>query len=204
MIAIIDYGMGNVRSVSKALEHLGFKAVLTKDPAIISNASSIIVPGVGAFADCIKNLNKYNLIPAIKDFILSGKPYLGLCLGMHILLDESEEAPGVPGLNLIHGKVKKFSPGLKIPHMGWNKINIQENNNPIFKNIPNETYAYFVHSYYVEPQHKDVIATTTDYGITFCSSIRKDNIYATQFHPEKSQTRGLEMLKNFGDLTKTS
>jgi len=198
MITIVDYGMGNLRSVSKAFEKIGADVTVTNAKEKIKSASALVVPGVGAFGDCIKNLDKTGLLDEIKNFIKSGKPYLGLCLGMQILLESSEEAPGISGLGLITGTVKKFSPklGLKIPHMGWNRIKIKSKN-ILFENIQDDAYVYFVHSYYVEPKDKSFITTETDYGISFCSSIGKDNIWATQFHPEKSQTIGLQILKNF-------
>jgi len=204
MIAILDYDMGNLRSVSKALEHVGSEVLVTNNPKDLKNASALVVPGVGAFGDCVKTLTNCRLIDAIKDFIASGRPYLGLCLGMQILLEASEEAPGINGLGIIKGKVKRFSTQmeLKIPHMGWNKIKVitPHSRDTLFQSIPNNSYMYFVHSYYADPEDKSVIGTETDYGITFCSAICKDNIFATQFHPEKSQHLGLQILKNFGGL----
>lgn len=188
MIAIADYGMGNLRSVSKAFEHIGQKVSITNSPEKILDSDALVVPGVGAFGDCINNLNKLGLLDVIKKIIASGRPYLGICLGMQILFDSSEEAPRVQGLGIFSGTVKKFpdSLGLKIPHMGWNTVN--------------GSYMYFVHSYYVDPADKSIIAGETDYGITFCSMIQKDNIWATQFHPEKSQRLGLQFLQNFAKL----
>lgn len=201
MIAIANYGMGNLRSVSKAFEHIGATVFITNSPEEILKSNALIVPGVGAFGDCIQNLNKLGLLDAIKKFISAGKPYLGLCLGMQILFDESEEAPGVKGLGIFSGTVKKFSSslGLKIPHMGWNQIKIK---NDFFPGVPDNSYMYFVHSYYAEPLDKSIIACETEYGIKFCSAIRKDNIFATQFHPEKSQELGLKILLNFSKLCK--
>jgi glutamine amidotransferase len=221
MITIVDYGMGNLRSVSKAFEHIGADVTVTNAKEKIRSASALVVPGVGAFGDCIKNLNQAGLLDEIKNFIKSGKPYLGLCLGMQILFESSEEAPGVPGLGIIAGTVKKFSSslGLKIPHMGWNQIKVKsdpprrsetspewsgkpKSKSILSENIPDDAYVYFVHSYYVEPKDRSVIAAETDYGISFCSSVAKDNIWATQFHPEKSQKTGLQILKNYANYTR--
>lgn len=190
MIAIVDYGMGNLRSVSKAFQHIGAEVSVTNSADEILKADALVIPGVGAFGDCIKNLNKLGLISAIKNFFSSGRPYLGLCLGMQILLEASEEAKGVPGLGIFQGAVKRFpeSLGLKIPHMGWNTV------------APDNNYMYFVHSYYVDPKDKSIVAGETEYGIRFCSIIKKDNIWATQFHPEKSQKKGLEFLNKFIEL----
>lgn len=185
MITIADYGMGNLRSVSKAFEHIGQEISITNSPKDILDSEALVVPGVGAFGDCINNLKTLGILDVIKKFIASGKPYLGICLGMQILFNSSEEAPRVRGLGIFSGTVKKFpdSLGLKIPHMGWNTVN--------------NSYMYFVHSYYVDPLDKSIIAGETEYGIRFCSMIKKDNIWATQFHPEKSQKLGLEFLQNF-------
>lgn len=205
MIAIIDYGMGNIRSVQKGFEKTGFKAEIVQDPAAVQKASAVVLPGVGAFKDCMKNLTELRLIDPIIKHIRDGKPYLGICLGMQILLTESDEFGKTPGLNLIPGKVVRFHfeqpdqdpSGLhKIPHMGWNTIR-KIRNPPILKEVSDQTYLYFVHSYYVVPDDPDVIATTTHYGMDFTSMIWKENIFATQFHPEKSQETGLSILKQF-------
>lgn len=214
MIAIADYGMGNIRSVQKAFEHAQANAIVTHSPDEILKSDALVVPGVGAFGDCIKNLDKLKLIETIKKFISSGRPYLGICLGMQILFESSEEAPWIPGLCIFRGTIKKFpeSAGLKIPHMGWNVIKIKRPvktgapkskiKNTLLENIPNESYFYFVHSYYAEPEDKSIIAAETEYGIKFCSMLWKDNIWATQFHPEKSQNLGLQIIKNFIGLCK--
>lgn len=205
MIAIIDYGMGNLRSVEKGFERVGCKVVVTNDPQTIKNADSIVLPGVGAFRDAMNNLENLGLIEPILEFIDSKKPYLGICLGLHLLFTESEEFGRTKGLDIIKGKVRKFEdPSLKIPHMGWNqvKFKIQSEKCKIIKDIPDTAYFYFVHSYYVEPEDKNIIVATTDYGIEFPSLIWKDNIYATQFHPEKSQKVGLALLKAFGEISK--
>lgn len=200
MITIIDYGMGNLRSVEKAFEHLNVAAEITRSPQKILDAQKIVLPGVGAFKDCMKNLEELKLIEPILASIKSGKPYLGICLGMQILLSESEEFGNHKGLNVIPGKVVRFphSPELKVPHIGWNQIKkVGANNHSLLQDISDNSYVYFVHSYYVAPKDKKVIATTTDYGVEFCSSINKDNIFATQFHPEKSQEVGLKILEAF-------
>lgn len=211
MIAIVNYGMGNLRSVHKALEHVGLSATITSSAAEIKNASALIVPGVGAFGDCINNLKNYGLLTVLKEFLTTNKPYLGICLGMQVLFEESEEAPGIKGLGVLSGTVKKFPPGLKIPHMGWNQIRLRAklatDHRPeinLLHNITDNSYMYFVHSYYSAPAKEKVIAAETDYGITFCSMANKDNLWACQFHPEKSQQLGLQILKNFKDLCSSS
>ena len=213
MIAIIDYGMGNLRSVQKAVEKLGFAAEVTRSGAEIADADGVILPGVGAFKDCMENLDHYNLIQPVLKTISSGKPFLGICLGLQLLFTESQEFGHFPGLDVIKGSVVPFSHRLKdpddeksflkIPHMGWNVIH-KNGSPPLLENIADESYFYFVHSYYVVPEDPAVIATTTDYGIDFVSSIYRDNIFATQFHPEKSQLQGLEILKAFGKMVMTS
>jgi len=199
MIAIIDYGMGNLRSVSKAFEAVGHQAMITRDAATIQNASHVVLPGVGAFGDCMANLNQYGLSPPIKAAIRSGKPFLGICLGFQLLFTESEEFGMHEGLDIFPGKVRAFSKGqaFKVPHIGWNQVNIQSYC-PLFKGIADGSHCYFVHSFFVEPHDKQITATTTTYGIPFTSSIWKDNVVACQFHPEKSQGVGLQLIKNFG------
>ena len=203
MIAVIDYGMGNLRSVEKALQVAGARTKVTSDPKDLKKAEKIVFPGVGSFGDAMRELKKLGLIAPLKDAIAEGKPFLGLCLGLQLLFEKSEEAPGVKGLGVLKGEVKRFRlKGLKVPHMGWNTIGHQVTRSPgpqarILKGIPNDAYMYFVHSYYAKPADKKVILTTTDYGIKFASGICKDNVYALQFHPEKSQALGLKILKNF-------
>ena len=204
MIAVIDYGMGNLRSVQKALEKTGHAALVTSSPQAIRDAYALVLPGVGAFRDCIRNLEELNLIDPIVQSVQSGKPFLGICLGLQVLFTESGEFGTTPGLNLIPGRVVRFAqrdtPGaerLKIPHMGWNTISLR-GEAPVFRGIKDGSFFYFVHSYYVVPEDTAVIAATTGYGIEFTSSIQKDNIFACQFHPEKSQEVGLRLLKNFG------
>ena len=200
MIAIIDYGMGNLRSVTNALARLGANAVVTRDKSTIEKSGAIILPGVGAFGKCIENLEKYELLSFIKETILSGKQYFGICLGMQVLFESSEEAPGVAGMGIIKGTVPRFTAGLKVPHMGWNSIEIVKTSK-ILQGIGNGEYFYFVHSYYCRPIEEGVVATRTEYGSNFVSSIEKENIFACQFHPEKSQSIGLKLLQNFINLT---
>jgi len=206
MIAVVDYGMGNLRSAQKALEKIGLEAVVTSDPGIIEKADGVVLPGVGAFKACMENLKSYGLVDAVKGSIKKGKPFLGICVGMQLLFSECEEFGRSYGLDIIKGRVirfpeKKDGLRLKIPHMGWNQLQFR-NNSPLFKGVEENSFVYFVHSYYPVPEDGKVIASTTDYGVTFTSSIWKDNIFATQFHPEKSQTIGLEILKNFGEMVK--
>lgn len=201
MIAIIDYGMGNLRSVQKGFERVGCEAVITRDPKAIADAHKIVLPGVGAFRDCMQNLEQLGLIEPVLRGIQSGKPFLGICLGLQILFTESEEFGTSRGLDIIKGRVVRFrinDPGLKIPHMGWNSISIKRRA-PIFSDTPDGSYVYFVHSYHVVPDDPNVIATITDYGMEFVSSIWKENIIGVQFHPEKSQAIGLSILKRFGE-----
>lgn len=199
MIAIIDYGMGNLRSVSKAFEAVGHTAVVTRDVSVISNASHVVLPGVGAFGDCMANLQQYGLVESVRAAVQSGKPFLGICLGLQLLFTESEEFGLHQGLGLIPGRVRRFAldPSLKVPHMGWNQATV-ERPCPVFAGIPDGANWYFVHSYYIDPEDRRIAATTTTYGIPFVSSIWKDNVVACQFHPEKSQTVGLQLIKNFG------
>jgi glutamine amidotransferase len=203
MIAIIDYGMGNLRSVQKGFERMGREAVVTRDPRAILDAGKVVLPGVGAFPDCMRNLEEYGLIDAVQKSIASGKPFLGICLGLQLLFTESEEFGISKGLDIIKGRVIRFKGAefkdLKIPHMGWNSASIKRRP-PAFADVPDNNYFYFVHSFHVVPEDKGVIATTTNYGIDFISSIWKDNIFAVQFHPEKSQALGLSILKRFGEM----
>lgn len=198
-VAIIDYGMGNIHSVQNALQASGAKTVVTSKPPEIKKADKLVLPGVGAFADAMKELEKQGLVPALKEAIKDKKPFLGICLGMQLLFDSSEEAKGVKGLGVLKGAVKRFpeKPGLKIPHMGWNQLLIKNGNCPLLKGITESEYVYFCHSYYPENRDKDATAAATGYGLDFSSVIWKDNIYGAQFHPEKSQETGLKMLKNF-------
>ncbi len=200
MIAIVDYGMGNLRSVEKGFLKVGIDVAVTNKPEIIEKADGIVLPGVGAFKDCMRELSNLRLTDAIVNAIRNGKPYLGICLGLQVLFSESEEFGRCRGLDIFRGKVIRFSDSnLKIPHMGWNEIKIKKNN-PLLDGILDKSYLYFVHSFYVMPEDDSIISTTTDYGIDFTSMICKDNVFATQFHPEKSQRVGLTILKNFGKV----
>jgi glutamine amidotransferase len=197
-IVIIDYGMGNLRNVQKGFEKIGFEATLTRNKKEIGKASGIVLPGVGAFKDCMENLEKYGLIDPLLRSIEKGKPYLGICLGLQILFSKSEEFGSHKGLDLIKGNVVKFKPDPehKVPHMGWNTIE-KEREVPMLQEVESGAFFYFVHSYYVVPEEAQVISTFTTYGNPFVSSISKENLFATQFHPEKSQQKGLRLLENF-------
>ncbi len=199
MIAVVDYRRGNLRSVQKALERMGGNAVVTGDPTVIKDAKAVVLPGVGAFGDCLRNLEELKLVNPVLDSIESGKPFLGICLGLQLLFEESEEFGRTPGLGVIKGKVVRFRDmnGLKIPHMGWNSIE-KAKPNPLLEGVNDGSYFYFVHSYYVVPDEEEVVATRTTYGpVTFVSMIQKGNLWASQFHPEKSQKVGLKVFKNF-------
>jgi len=197
-IVIVDYGMGNLRNVQKAFEKIGFEARLTRNKNDIGRASAIVLPGVGAFKDCMENLEKYGLVEILLRSIEKGKPYLGICLGLQVLFSESKEFGSHKGLDLIQGKVVRFvpDPEHKVPHMGWNTIE-KEKEGPMLQGIESGDFFYFVHSYYVIPDETQWIASFTTYGKPFVSSIWKENLFATQFHPEKSQQKGLRILENF-------
>ena len=197
MIAIVDYGMGNLRSVEKGFQKVGVAAKVTSSPQVIDNAEAVVLPGVGAFRDCIRNLTDLSLTDPIVRSIRKGKPYLGICLGLQVLFSESEEFGTCKGLDVFRGKVIRFGTGMKVPHMGWNTVTLT-NRPPVFNGIEDNAYFYFVHSYYVVPEDNSVIAGTTDYNGSFTSMIWKDNVVATQFHPEKSQGLGLRILEGFG------
>ncbi|MFA5093086.1 MAG: imidazole glycerol phosphate synthase subunit HisH [Candidatus Omnitrophota bacterium] len=201
-IAIIDYGMGNIHSVAKAIALFGAQSVITNNKSEISSCDKIVLPGVGAFDDAILELEKQDLISLIKDQIKQQKPFLGICLGMQLLLEGSQEAKASGGLGIFSGEVVKFSheKGLKIPHMGWNDLKVVSENCPLLNGVAKDSQVYFCHSYYPEPIDKTVIAATTDYGLTFASVLWKDNVYGAQFHPEKSQGIGLKIIKNFVQL----
>jgi len=198
-IAIIDYGMGNLRSVQKGLERVGFPAEVTRDASRIEAASGVVLPGVGAFGACMDNLRAYGLADSVRRVINRGTPFLGICLGMQLLFEESEEFGPVRGLGIFPGQVVRFRDhaGLQVPHMGWNQI-AKRQNPPHLNGIDDGAFVYFVHSYYVVPADPTLTATTTDYGIEFTSAIARDNVFATQYHPEKSQAVGLKILRNFG------
>jgi len=206
LIAIIDYGMGNLRSVQKGFEAVGAEAIITSDSKKILSAKSVVLPGVGAFKECMANLEKLDLIDTVCQSAKSGKPFLGICLGLQLLFNQAEEFGHVDGLGILPGKVVGFKSvrsdahdSLKIPHMGWNSVKVLPGN-PLFDSVADESYFYFVHSYYVVPQDPAIVATTTFYGIDFTSGVQHENIYAFQFHPEKSQRLGLTILKNFSNL----
>jgi glutamine amidotransferase len=201
MLLIIDYQMGNLRSVQKGFEKVGRAATIASDPAALQAADKIVLPGVGAFPDAIAELRRRNLVEPIREAIAAGKPFLGICLGLQLLFDVGYEGGRHEGLGILRGEVARFDlpAEYKVPHMGWNRLNMRRRP-PILDGLEEGVFAYFVHSYYVVPQDRDVIATETDYGGSFCSMVWRDNIYATQFHPEKSQSDGLRILKNFAEL----
>lgn len=201
MTAIIDYGAGNLQSVKKALDYIGAESIITDDPETIKKCDRILLPGVGSFGDAIKSMQDKGLVEIIKQEALSGKPFLGICLGLQLLFEESEESPEVKGLGIFKGKIKKFPAdmGLKIPHIGWNSLEIKQKDK-LFKDIPENSYVYFVHSYYLCAENDDEVATVTNYGIDFHSAVGKNNIFATQFHPEKSGEIGLQILRNFASM----
>ncbi|MEM1107469.1 MAG: imidazole glycerol phosphate synthase subunit HisH [Planctomycetota bacterium] len=210
MIGILDYGLGNLRSVQKAFNQIGgTRSVVVNDPQEIAGCEKVILPGVGNFADGMKLLNGRGFAEPIADFVTSGRPLLGVCMGMQLLLDSSTEdadAEPVKGLGLVPGTVVRFEedqgadhPRLKVPHMGWNRLDIR-GESPLFAGLSDEAYVYFVHGYYCVPAEKSIVAATADYGSPFCAALHADNIWATQFHPEKSQRVGLQILRNFASL----
>lgn len=203
MIAIVDYGMGNLKSVEKGFKKVGVDAIVTSSPSVVDNARAVVLPGVGAFRDCIRNLNDLSLTESIIRSIRKGNPYLGICLGLQVLFSESEEFGVCRGLDIFRGKVVKFRIKEKVPHMGWNNVNITRRP-PVMGEIADNSFFYFVHSFYVVPDDQEIVAATTDYGVTFTSMIWKDNVFAVQFHPEKSQGLGLKLLKGFGDFVQRS
>ncbi|MDP8292501.1 MAG: imidazole glycerol phosphate synthase subunit HisH [Candidatus Orphnella occulta] len=202
MITIVDYGMGNLASVNNAIKRYTDQVVVSSMPDDIKKTDKLILPGVGAFKDAYDEIGKRGLINSILDFIKSGKPFLGICLGLQLLFTKSFEGGEYKGLDIIKGDVVSLQKdkGIKIPHMGWNNLKPEKPNCPLLKGVSEQAYMYFVHSYYVVPEDASVVATTTDYGSRFCSMIWKDNIYAMQFHPEKSQEEGLKIIKNFVSL----
>ena len=201
MIAVIDYDAGNMLSVVKALGHLGQEPVITRDRETICSADKVILPGVGAFGDAMTRLNGYGLTGVIREVIAKGTPFFGICLGLQLLYDESEESPGIAGIGALKGTIKKIPTGeyKKIPHMGWNSLNFP-NKGRLFKGIDEGAYVYFVHSYYLEAANRDTVTATCDYNVSIDASVESGNVFACQFHPEKSGTVGLQILKNFIDL----
>lgn len=203
MIGIIDYDAGNIKSVEKALHFLGEETVVTRDPEMLLKSDKVILPGVGSFGQAMENLHTYGLVSVIKELVENKTPFLGICLGLQLLFESSEESPGVEGLGILKGKIVKIppSPGLKIPHMGWNSLKLQ-NQGRLFEGVPQDTYVYFVHSYYLQAQEPQIVKATTDYSTCIHASVEKDNVFACQFHPEKSSRWGLKMLENFARLGK--
>ncbi|QDV22795.1 imidazole glycerol phosphate synthase subunit HisH [Aureliella helgolandensis] len=201
-IAIVDYQMGNLRSVQKALEHVGFVAEITSDPARVEAADKVILPGVGAFGDAIAELHRRELVSPIQQAISAGKPFLGICLGLQMLFDVGFEGGEHVGMGVLPGRVEKFGTieNRKVPHMGWNQVSIAHADCPLLKDIPATAHFYFVHSYYVVPENASDVWLTCDYGQEFCAAVWRENLFATQFHPEKSQRDGLQLLKNFAEL----
>lgn len=197
-VVIIDYGMGNLYSVKNALLAVGAEPVVTSDRDVIAAAERVILPGVGAFGDCMANLEKSGLIPVIRQLLDSGKPFLGICLGMQLLFEGSDEAPGVAGLGYFKGQVKYLPTSLKIPHMGWNKLELRSPS-PLLAGVGGE-YVYFVHSFHAEPEDKSIITSVCDYGMEVTASVGRGNVQAFQFHPEKSSSVGMQLLKNFVEM----
>ena len=202
MIAIIDYDAGNIRSVEKAMAKLGQEVWVTRDRERIMNADKVILPGVGSFGDAMAHLREYNLVEVIKDVVEEKKPFLGICLGLQLLYESSEETPGVEGLGILKGKILKIpeQKDLKIPHMGWNSLHLQ-NDGRLFRGIEQNPYVYFVHSYYLKAEEEETVKATTQYSVNIHASVEKDNVFACQFHPEKSGDLGLQILKNFAELS---
>lgn len=198
MIAIIDYDAGNIKSVEKAIKYLSKEAVITRDKQTILSADHVILPGVGSFGDAMGKLSEYELIPVIEDVCKKGTPFLGICLGLQLLFERSEETPGVKGLSILDGEIVRIPEGeyKKIPHMGWNSLKLQ-NNGRLFEGIENNPYVYFVHSYYLKAKDENIVKATTEYNVNIHASVEKDNIFACQYHPEKSSDIGLKMLENF-------
>lgn len=201
MIGIIDYDAGNIKSVEKALHFLGEETVVSREPEILLKADKVILPGVGSFGQAMENLHRYGLVPVIQEMVKRETPFLGICLGLQLLFESSEESPGVDGLGILKGRIVKIpsSPGLKIPHMGWNSLHLQ-NEGRLFRNIPEQSYVYFVHSYYLQAEELEIVKATAEYSTCIHASVEKGNVFACQFHPEKSSHTGLQILKNFTEL----
>lgn len=203
MIAIIDYDAGNIKSVEKALHFLGAEVVITRDRDVILNADGVILPGVGSFGDAMEKLHRYGLVEVIHTCVEHKKPFLGICLGLQLMFENSEESPGVEGLGLLKGKIIRIpaTNGLKVPHMGWNDLTFSEKRGVLFRDLPEHVYVYFVHSYYLQAEEEDIVTATTEYGVTIHASVEKDNLFACQFHPEKSSDVGMSILKSFVELS---
>ena len=203
MVAIIDYDAGNIKSVEKALLYLGEEVMITRDREKILNSDKVILPGVGAFGDAMEKLRSYGLDKVIYEVVEKKIPFLGICLGLQLLFEKSDETPGVKGLGILPGEVLRIpdKEGLKIPHMGWNSLHLQ-NNGRLFQGIPEDTYVYFVHSYYLHAEEPEIVKAVTDYSTTIHASVEKGNVFACQFHPEKSSRYGLKILENFAKLEK--
>lgn len=203
MIAIIDYDAGNIKSVEKAIQDLGEEAVVTRDREVILSADGVILPGVGAFGDAMGRLHEYGLVDVIHECVAKKIPFLGICLGLQLLFESSEESPGVAGLGVLEGKIVRLpaESGLKIPHIGWNNLKFPRKGK-LFEGVPEDSYVYFVHSYYLQAKDPAIVAATTEYGATVHASVEKENVFACQYHPEKSSAVGLKMLENFIKLTK--
>lgn len=202
MIAIIDYDAGNIKSVEKAIQYLGKEAVITRNPEEILKADHVILPGVGAFGDAMNKLDKYGLIPVIKEVVERQIPFIGICLGLQLLFEKSAESPGVEGLGILKGDIKRIpdTEGLKIPHIGWNSLSFSKEGR-LFKGLEQESYVYFVHSYYLKAEEEEIVAATTEYGVHIHAAVEKGNVFACQFHPEKSSVIGLRILENFLQIT---
>jgi glutamine amidotransferase len=202
-LVVIDYGAGNLRSVEKALASLGYEPRVTSEPRDVERAAAVVLPGVGAAGQIMNSLRGLGLDEAVVDYIASGRPFLGVCMGMQVLFDASEEDGGQECLGVLHGRVRKLDTDLKVPHMGWNSVS-QRGEHPMWEGVPDESYFYFVHSYIVEPADEDVLAGSTDYAGAFTSAVARDNVFGTQFHPEKSGRFGLRLYRNFVEWASTS
>jgi glutamine amidotransferase len=203
MIAILDYRAGNLRSVAKALEAVGARPVITDDPAVVARADGLVVPGQGSAVDAMKNLTQLGLVEPLRQYVASGRPFLGVCLGEQVIFESSEEGPGVQCLGLIPGKVRRLPGGQKVPQIGWNSVRIKRAH-PLLEGVPDDEYFYFVHSFYVDPADPAMVVGETDYGVSFASIVAHGNIFATQFHPEKSSGIGLRIYENFVKLVERS
>lgn len=197
-VGIVDYGRGNIRSVENAFHAIGADAVLIQNPEELKDITHLVVPGQGEFGDCAANLKKQGMFEPIQQWTAEDKPYLGICVGYQLIFDDGEESPDAEGLGILSGRVKRFpNVGLKIPHMGWNNISLTDSTHPLWKDMPDDPFFYFVHSYYPDPENQEYVAATCDYALPFAAAVIRGNLVATQFHPEKSQHNGLQLLKNF-------